>query len=82
MGGVRRLRDVSGRQGAAFHIPEAGTMTLPPVVVFLLAAAIIAGSLSWPAVAGAAYGVALLLELAHIGNEMPKKPDPPPSDDD
>lgn len=35
---------------------------ISPLVVFLLAAAIIAGSLSWPAVAG---GLFLLALLAH-----------------
>lgn len=55
-------------------------MTLPPVVVFLLAAAIIAGSLSWPAVAGAAFAAALILEAAYLLNES--LPPPSPKDDE
>lgn len=53
-------------------------MTLPPLVVFLLAAAIIAGSLSWPVVAGAAFGLAVLVEVA----AAVRRPPLPPADDE
>lgn len=45
---------------------------MAPVVVFLLVAALIAGSLSWPVVAGVLFGLAL---LAHALPALGKSPE-------